>query len=52
MSYALDAHQKLKAEWLHTRIGRVSRLVDTPPGQETVRHTSIDTLSVGWHFSF
>lgn len=51
-SFAIDAGQKVKLEWLHTRIGRVSRLVDTPQGQESPRHTSIDTLSVGYHFSF
>lgn len=51
-SYAIDAAQKVKFEWLHTRVGRVSRLVDTPPGQPSPRNTSIDVLSVGYHFSF
>jgi hypothetical protein len=51
-SYAIDAGQKIKFEWLHTRIGRVSRFVDTPAGQETPRHTTIETFSVNYNFSF
>jgi hypothetical protein len=51
-SYALSPTLKLKAEWLHGRIGQVSRMVDTPPGQETPNHTSVDVLSVNLNFAF
>lgn len=51
-SYALDAEQKLKFEWRRTRIGRVSRLVDAPPGQPVPSRTSIDIWSINYSFSF
>ena len=45
-SYALNPGLKLKGEWMRTHIGRVSRLVDTPPGSESPHDTSIDVLTV------
>jgi hypothetical protein len=51
-SWALDASQKLKFEWMHTRVGQVSRLVDTPPGSATPSHTGIDVWSINYSFSF
>lgn len=51
-SFAIDARQKVKVEWMHTHIGRVSRLVDTPSGQESPRNTSIETFSINYNFSF
>lgn len=51
-SYALGPTVKLKGEWLHSRIGRMSRLVDTPPGTETPHDTSVDVLTVNLNFAF
>jgi hypothetical protein len=52
MSYALDGRSKLKAEFMRTHIGLSSRLVDTPPGQETVHDTGMNVWSVNYSFSF
>lgn len=51
-AYRLSATSKLKFEWMRTRIGRVSRLVDTPAGSDTVRNTSVDVLSINYNFVF
>ena len=51
-SYALTPTLKLKGEWLRTRIGRMSHLVDTPPGSESPHNTPIDVLSVNLNFTF
>jgi opacity protein-like surface antigen len=51
-SYALTPQVKLKAEWLHTRIGRVSRLVDTPAGEATPQHTGVNVLSFNLNFAY
>lgn len=51
-AWSLGPQQKIKAEWKRTRIGRVSRLVDTPPGNSDVRDTNIDILSVNYNFAF
>lgn len=51
-AYALTPQVKLKAEWLHTRIGRVSRLVDTPAGAPTPQHTGVNVLSVNLNFAY
>lgn len=51
-SYAIDANQKIKLEWLRTRIGQVSRFVDTPPGQPSPQHTSVQVWSLNYSFSF
>lgn len=51
-SYALSPQLKLKAEWLHSRIGRVSRLVDAPAGEPTPRRTGVNVLSVNLNFAY
>ena len=51
-AYAIGATQKLKFEWMRTRVGQVSRLVDTPPGSATPSGTDIDTWSINYSFSF
>lgn len=51
-SYAIDAHQKIKLQWQRTRIGRVSRLVDTPPGEPTPRDTAVRMWTLNYNFSF
>jgi hypothetical protein len=51
-SYALGSRQKLKAEYQRTRIGQVSRFVDTPPGQPTVSDTSVGIWSFSYSFTF
>lgn len=51
-SYALSPQVKLKAEWLHTRIGRVSRMVDAPAGEPTPQHTGVNVLSVNLNFVY
>lgn len=51
-AYALTPSVKLKGEWLHTRIGRLSQLVDTPPGSPTVHHTGLNVLSFNLNFAF
>lgn len=51
-SFSIDAHQKLKAEWAVTRIGRASRFVDVAPGTQSPRNTSIGVFSINYNFSF
>jgi len=51
-SYGVAPGQKVKLEWSHTRVGRLSRFVDTPPGQETPSRTGITLLSANYSFSF
>lgn len=51
-AYHLSTTSKLKFEWMRTRIGRGSRLVDTPAGSEPPRDTHIDVLSVNYNFVF
>lgn len=51
-SYAIDAHQKVKLQWQRTRIGRVSRLVDTPPGEPTPSGTAVRMWTLNYNFSF
>lgn len=51
-SYAIDGRHKLKLEYQRTRIGQVSRLVDTPPGQPTVSDTTLGVWSLNYSFSF
>ena len=50
-SYALTPTSKLKAEFLHTRIGDVSQLVDAPDG-DTARHETIRTFSLSYSVVF
>ena len=51
-SYALTPQVKLKAEWLHTRIGRISRMVDAPAGEPTPRRTGVNVLSFNLNFAY
>lgn len=51
-SFAIDASQKLKLQWQRTRIGRVSRLVDTPPGEPTPQDTAVRVWTLNYNFSF
>lgn len=51
-SYSIDPHQKVKLQWQRTRIGRVSRLVDTPPGEPTPRDTAIHMWTLNYSFSY
>lgn len=51
-SWALGSGQKLKAEWKRTRIGQMSRLVDTPAGSDTIHDTHLDVWSVNYNVVF
>lgn len=51
-SYAIDSRQKLKLEYQRMHVGQASRMVDTPPGQPTVRDTSIGIWSLNYSFGF
>jgi hypothetical protein len=51
-SYALTPQSKLKAEWMRTRIGNRSAMVDSPAGGEVVRRERINVLSVSYNFAF
>lgn len=50
-SYAFGATSKVKAEVMRSRIGRVSILVDAPPGSN-IRHQSINVLSLSYSVVF
>lgn len=50
-SFSLSAKSKLKAEYLKTRVGEVSHLVDAPPRSD-IRDRSINVLSVSYSFVF
>ena len=50
-AYSFSATQKIKAEYLHTRIAEVSRLVDPLPGT-TVRNARINVLSLSYSMVF
>lgn len=43
---------KLKLEWAQTRVGEVTRLLDTPPGQPTARDTQFATWTVNYSLAF
>ncbi len=51
-SYALTPQSKLKLEWLNTRIGERSAMVDAPRGSEVIRHQRINVLSLNYNFVF
>ncbi len=51
-SYALNAHSKIKAELLHTWIGKGSVMIDSPPGADPVSHQGINVLSLSYNFAF
>ena len=50
-SYSFSAKSKLKAEYLKTRIGEVSHLVDAPPGSD-IRNQDINVLSLSYSVVF
>lgn len=51
-SYDLSPTTKLKAEWMHTRIGAMSHHFDTPPGQPDLHDQSVNTLSFNVNVAF
>lgn len=51
-SYSLSPMAKVKAEWLHTRIGRASAHFDTPPGRPDARELGVNTMSVNLAVAF
>lgn len=51
-SYALTPQSKLKAEWLHTHIGKRSTMVDSTSSSGVVRHQGINVLSLNYSFVF
>lgn len=51
-SYALTPHSKIKAEWMHTRIGDGSVMVDSPAGGPSIANKSINVLSLSYSFAF
>lgn len=47
----LTQHAKLKAEWLHTRTGRVSSFIDAPAGEDSGdREINVFSLSLSYSF--
>lgn len=50
-SYSFTAKSKLKAEYLRTRIGGVSQLVDAPSGSN-ISNRNINVISVSYSFVF
>jgi len=51
-AYALTPNSKLKAEWMNTRIGKRSAMVDAPEGSSTVSHQRVNVLSLNYSFVF
>ncbi len=51
-AWALTPQARRKAEWLRTRTGRVSRMVDTAAGQATPQDTAVAVLSVNQNHAF
>lgn len=43
---------KLKLEWAQTRVGEVTRLLDTPPGQPTAKDTRFATWTLNYSLAF
>lgn len=52
VAYTLSPRAKLKAEWLHTRVGAASSHFDTPPGQPDPKDLRVNTLSVNVGVAF
>lgn len=50
-AWAVGARSQLKAEWMHTRIGEGSNLIDSPPGQR-VHDDSVQVWTVNYNFAF
>lgn len=51
-AYALSPQLKLKGEWQRSRIGQVSRLIDTLAGSPTPHDTTVDVWSLNLNFAF
>jgi hypothetical protein len=51
-SFDLTPQSKLKAEWLRTRIGNRSAMVDSPAGGDVVRRERINVLSLNYSFAY
>lgn len=51
-SFSLNAHSKVKAEWLHTWIGNASVMVDSPSGGPPVSHQGVNVLSFSYNFAY
>lgn len=50
-AWAVGARSQLKAEWVHTRIGEGSHLIDSPRGQR-VHDDSVQVWSLNYSFAF
>jgi len=50
-AWAVGARSQLKAEWVHTRIGEGSYLIDSPRGQR-VHDDSVQVWSLNYSFAF
>ena len=50
-AWAVGARSQLKAEWMHTRIGEGSNLIDSPRGQR-VHDDSVQVWSLNYSFAF
>jgi hypothetical protein len=51
-SFAVTPSSKLKLEWMRTRIGQRSAMVDSPAGGQPIRHQPIQVLSLNYSFVF
>lgn len=51
-SYALTPQSKIKAEWMHTWVGKGSTMIDSPAGAPPVSHEGINVLSLSYNFAF
>lgn len=52
VSYSLSPTAKLKAEWMRTRVGQLSKHFDTPPGKPDPAGLRVNTLSVNFSVAF
>ncbi len=52
VSYALSPQSKLKGEWMRTRVGKRSAMVEVQRGQATFNHGDIDVYSLSYNFAF
>jgi len=51
-AYALSPRTRLKVEWLQTRIGWRSSLLDSPAGAETLHDLGVRVWSFNYNFTF
>jgi hypothetical protein len=52
VAYALTLTSKLKAEWMHTRVGAASDNFDVPTGQPDAHGLQVNTLTVNLNVAF